>query len=267
MIVTGTGGRIGQTPRAIHLGNNGTAMRLLAGVASLGEGPVVLTGDGRLRERPMKPLLDALGVLGALSHTDQGCGYPPVTLPGGGLGGGKTVLRDIGSSQYVSSLLIAAPFAAGDVTLVLEGEIPSLPYVALTIETMGDFGVRVVEEGPGRYVVPSGQRYTGREYRIEGDVSSASFFLAAAALLRGRIRVENINPQTAQGDIRFLDILERLGSRVRRGKGRIVLAGGGMPAGEMTFNMGAMPDMVPTLAVLAAVRPGRTFIGASPICG
>ena len=259
MIVAGTGGKIAHSPREIHLGNNGTAMRLLAGMASLGKERTILRGDGRLCERPMKPLLDALRDLGALSQTDGVLGFPPVTILGGGIRGGKTVLRDIESSQYVSSLLIAAPFALGDVTLVLEGKIPSLPYVALTIETMGEFGVRVIEEGPGRYVVPSGQRYRAREYRIEGDVSSASYFFAAA-LLKGRIRVENINPQTRQGDIRFLDILERFGSRVQREKGRISVTGGGMTPGEMTFDMGGMPDMVPTLAVLSAMRPGRTLI-------
>jgi 3-phosphoshikimate 1-carboxyvinyltransferase len=260
MIVSGTGGKIARPSRPIRLGNNGTAMRLLAGMASLGEGPVVLTGGSRLCERPMKPLLDALGVLGALSRTDRGRGYPPVEILGGGLRGGKAVLRDIGSSQFVSALLIAAPFAAGAVTLVLEGEIPSLPYVALTIETMEKFGVRVIEERPGCYVVPGGQRYAAREYRIEGDASSASYFLAAAALLKGRTSVENLDPQTRQGDIRFLDILERLGSISHRKNGHIAVAGGEMPPGEMTFDMGAMPDMVPTLAVLAAVRPGRTFI-------
>ena len=232
MIVAGTGGKIAPPSREIHLGNNGTAMRLLAGMASLGKGRTILTGDGRLCERPMKPLLDALRDLGALSQTDGGLGFPPVTILGGGIRGGKTVLRDIESSQYVSSLLIAAPFAAGDVTLVLEGKIPSLPYVALTIETMGEFGVRVIEEGPGRYVVPGGQRYRAREYRIEGDVSSASYFFAAA-LLKGRIRVENINPQTRQGDIRFLDILERLGCPGPKGR-RPDLRGGGRddPGGD-----------------------------------
>ena len=259
MIVAGTGGRITHPSREVHLGNNGTAMRLLAGMASLGKGRTILRGDERLCERPMKPLLDALRDLGALSQTDGGLGFPPVTILGGGIRGGKTVLRDIESSQYVSSLLIAAPFAAGDVTLVLEGKIPSLPYVALTIETMGEFGVRVIQEGPGRYVVPSGQRYRAREYSIEGDASSASYFFAAA-LLKGRICVENINPQTRQGDIRFLDILEQLGSRVQRGDGRISVTGGRMTPEEMTFDMGAMPDMVPTLAVLSAMRPGRTFI-------
>ncbi|MBU2054662.1 MAG: 3-phosphoshikimate 1-carboxyvinyltransferase [Proteobacteria bacterium] len=260
MIVAGTAGKIVRPPRAIHLGNNGTALRLLAGVASLGEGPFVLTGDNRLCERPLKPLLEALAVLGVKSDTDGGLGYPPVTIMGGGLLGGEVILRDIGSSQYVSSLLIAAPFADADTTIVLEGKIPSLPYVALTTETMEAFGVRVLSNGGGRYVVKSGQRYRGRDYRIEGDVSSASYFFLAAALLKGRVRVENVDPRTLQGDIGFLKILEQLGCEIRREDLHVEVQGGELPGGEMSFDLGAMPDLAPTLAVLCAVRPGRSLI-------
>lgn len=260
MIVAGTAGKIVRPPRAIHLGNNGTALRLLAGVASLGEGPFVLTGDNRLCERPLKPLLEALAVLGVKSDTDGGLGYPPVTIMGGGLLGGEVILRDIGSSQYVSSLLIAAPFADADTTIVLEGKIPSLPYVALTTETMEAFGVRVLSNGGGRYVVKSGQRYRGRDYRIEGDVSSASYFFLAAALLKGRVRVENVDPRTLQGDIGFLKILEQLGCEIRREDLHVEVQGGELPGGEMGFDLGAMPDLAPTLAVLCAVRPGRSLI-------
>jgi len=260
MIVRGTGGKVARPGREIHLGNNGTAMRLLTAVASLAKGPVVLTGDPRLRERPLKPLLDALAVLGVQSSTEGERGYPPVTIRGGRLRGAEVMLRDIESSQYVSALLIAAPFAAGEVTIVLTGRVPSLPYIALTVETMEAFGVDVTLDGTGRYVVKSGQRYRGRAYRIEGDVSSASYFFLAAALLKGRVRVENINPRTAQGDIGFLALLEGLGCRVLREENAVEIAGGELPGGEMTFDLGAMPDMVPTLAVLAALRPGRSLI-------
>ena len=260
MIVAGTAGKIVRPARPIHLGNNGTALRLLAGVASLGEGPFVLTGDSRLCERPLKPLLEALDSLGVKSYTDGGRGYPPVTIAGGGLLGGEAILRDIGSSQFVSSLLIAAPFAGADTSIVLDGEIPSLPYVALTTETMEAFGVRVLSNGNGRYVVKSGQRYRGRDYRIEGDLTSASYFFLAAALLKGRIRVENIDPRTRQGDIGFLNILEELGCDCRRGELHVEVQGGELPGGEMSFDLGAMPDLAPTLAVLCAVRPGRSLI-------
>ena len=260
--VVGTAGRIATPPDEIHLGNNGTAMRLLAGVASLGKGPIVLTGDPRLRERPMKPLLDALALLGADVRTEGGRGTPPVTLRGGNLTGGRVTLKDIGSSQYVSSLLIAAPFADRDTTIVLEGKVPSLPYVSLTVETMGAFGVAAaVSESGRRYDVRCGQPYGGRDYRVEGDVSSASYFFLAAALLRGRARVENIDPRTRQGDIGLLSILERLGCTVQKGDHGVEVIGGELPGGEMAFDLEAMPDMVPTLAILAAVRPGRTLIG------
>jgi 3-phosphoshikimate 1-carboxyvinyltransferase len=260
MAVTGTGGRIAAPPHEIRLGNNGTAIRLLAGVVSLGKGPFVLTGDERLRERPLKPLLEALATLGAEAHTEGQRGYPPVRIQGGGLRGGQVALGRIESSQYVSALLIAAPYAATDVTIALEGPVPSLPYIALTVEAMEAFGATVDRSGSGRYRVVSGRTYQGREYRIEGDVSSASYFFLAAALLKGRAQVENIDPRTRQGDIAFLTILERLGCRVVRDRSRVTVEGGPLPGGEMTFDLGAMPDMVPTLAALAALRPGRTLI-------
>jgi 3-phosphoshikimate 1-carboxyvinyltransferase len=260
MIIRGNNGKPVRPEREIRLGNNGTAIRLLAGAVSLGEGPFVLTGGPRLRERPLKPLLSALAALGIEARTERDRGYPPVTIRGGGLRGGEVVMRDIESSQFVSALLIAAPFAAGEVTLLLQGRIPSLPYVALTVETMEAFGAEVSSDSGERYTVKSGRRYIGREYRIEGDVSSASYFFLAAALLKGRMRVENINPQTAQGDIAFLALLERLGCRVLRGRNHVEIEGGELPGGEMAFDLGAMPDMVPTLAVLCAVRPGRTLI-------
>ncbi|MBW6485256.1 MAG: 3-phosphoshikimate 1-carboxyvinyltransferase [Syntrophobacterales bacterium] len=260
LLIQGAGGAIPKTGRAISLGNNGTALRLLAGIVSLGKGPFLLTGDNRLCERPLKPLLDALAVLGVESHTEGEKGYPPVTIGGYGLRGGTVVLCDIGSSQYVSSLLIAAPYAAGAITIVLEGRIPSLPYIALTIETMAAFGVRVALAGNNRYIVPSGQFYQGREFTIEGDASSASYFFLAAALLKGRFRVENIDPQTRQGDIGFLDVLENLGCAVSREQQAIEVLGGKMPNGEMVFDMAKMPDIVPSLAVLCAARQGRSII-------
>jgi 3-phosphoshikimate 1-carboxyvinyltransferase len=260
MTVRGTGGRITVPQHRIDLGNNGTAMRLLAGMASLGKGPVVLTGGRRLCERPMKPLLEALASQGIGISTEQDCGYPPVAIRGGRLAGGKIVLRDIGSSQYVSSLLIAAPFAAADTAIVLEGRIPSLPYIALTVETMAAFRATVAHDGKGRYLVRNTMRYQGREYRIEGDVSSASYFFLAASLLKGRIRVESIESRTRQGDIGFLKILERIGCTVIRGDRYVEVRGGDLPAGEMTFDLGEMPDIVPTFAVLCALRPGRSLI-------
>jgi 3-phosphoshikimate 1-carboxyvinyltransferase len=130
----------------------------------------------------------------------------------------------------------------------------------MTIEVMKDFGVEVIGETANRYAVKSGQRYGGRRYRIEGDVSSASYFFLASALCGGRVRVGNINPKTLQGDIKLLMIMERLGCTVVRGDHWVEVVGGELPPGEYIFDLGDMPDMVPTLSVLAAIRPGQTII-------
>ncbi|NPU86243.1 MAG: 3-phosphoshikimate 1-carboxyvinyltransferase [Syntrophaceae bacterium] len=260
LVVTGTGGMLTPPGSALFLGNNGTAMRLLTSVVALGNGTFTLTGDRRLCERPVGPLREALVALGVDIATDGDRGCPPVTVRGRGLPGGRVVLKDLDSSQYVSSLLISAPYASADVTVVLEGHVPSLPYVDVTVEAMRQFGVEVRRDDGRTFVVPHGQHYAGRTYQVEGDVSSASYFFLAAAVTRGAVRVGRINPHTRQGDIGLLDILEELGCTVRRGENEVEVAGGDLAVGDRVFDLTDMPDMVPTLAVLAALRPGRTAI-------
>jgi 3-phosphoshikimate 1-carboxyvinyltransferase len=260
IIINGTSGNITNPGRQVYLGNNGTAMRFLTGLVSLGRGVFTLAGDPRLCERPIKPLLDALKILGVNARSKNGRNSPPVVVHAKGLRGGRVTLADIDSSQYVSSLLICAPFAEKDTVIELQGHIPSLPYIDMTMEVMEEFGVEVTSKPPNRYSVKSAQRYEGRRYRIEGDVSSASYFFVAAALCRGRVRVHNINPWTLQGDIKFLPIMERLGCTVIREDDWVEVVGGELTPGEHIFDLGDMPDMVPTLSILAAVRPGRTVI-------
>jgi 3-phosphoshikimate 1-carboxyvinyltransferase len=260
ILVTGTGGRLANPGREIYLGNNGTAMRILTGLVSIGRGTFTLTGDQRLRERPIEPLLAALRSLGIDARSLGREGYPPVVIRTSGLQGGKVTLRDIFSSQYISALLLCAPYGAGDTLIELEGRVPSLPYVDMTIEAMTKFGVDVQRDTAHCYLVKSGQRYRGIRYRIEGDASSASYFFLAAAICQGKVSVENINPRSLQGDIGFLSLLETLGCSVIWEKNRVELAGRELHGGDRVFDLGDMPDMVPTLAVLAALRPGRTVI-------
>jgi len=259
MIISGTGSNIRNPQKEIYLGNNGTAMRFLTSLVSLGKGAFTLTGNHRLRKRPIKPLLDALKILGVDAQS-KNWGYPPVVVHANGLRGGTVTLADIESSQYVSSLLISAPFAEKDTVIELQGHVLSLPYINMTMEVMREFGVEVNRETSDRYSVKSGQRYKGKRYRVEGDVSSASYFFLAAGLCGGRVRVQNINPQTLQGDIMLLPIMERLGCTVIRGDYWVEMVGGELTPGEYIFDLGDMPDMVPTLSVLAAIRPGRTTI-------
>jgi len=262
--ILGTAGTMESPRRELRLGNNGTALRFLTTLAALAKGEVILDGGARLRQRPLKPLLDALWDLGVTCRSIDGTGCPPVAIEGGGFLGGRAVFIDARSSQYISSLLIGAPYARQDVTVELRGETASLPYIEMTTAAMRDFGVKVEKSGARAYLVRAGQRYAGREYAIEGDASSASYFFLAAALCRGKVRVLNITPDTMQGDIGFLGILEGMGCRILRGKAWVEITGGPLAAGDVRFDMGTMPDMVPTLAVLAAFRPGRTVIENIP---
>jgi 3-phosphoshikimate 1-carboxyvinyltransferase len=260
LIVAGTSGRIANQKKELFVGNNGTALRFLTALASLGTGTTVVTGEARLRERPLQPLLKALESLGVAVHTRDGKGYPPVGIDASGLRGGQVAFRDADSSQYISALLLSAPYAGRDVSIRIEGRNVSQPYIDMTIEVMRAFGAIVTSEGDRHYHVPGKQCYQGCEYAMDGDASSASYFFLAAALCRGAVTVMNMNPKSCQGDLRLLDFLEQLGCAVRRGESWIEVTGRKLPEGEYHFDMGDMPDMAPTMAVLSAFRPGRTVI-------
>jgi 3-phosphoshikimate 1-carboxyvinyltransferase len=260
VVVRGTGGRIQNPQQPLYLENNGTALRLLTTVVCLGEGPFVLTGAPRLLERPVQPLLVALTGLGVQARGGDREGFPPVFIEAHGLEGGRVRLGQIESSQYVSSLLISAPYGRNDLMLELKGPVPSRPYIEMTVEVMEQFGGQVQRDGLDHFRVSNRHPYQGRPFLIEGDVSSASYFFLAAALCRGRVRVGPIFSKTRQGDIGFLKILEQLGHEVRREESSVEVIGGNSVAGDREFDLGDMPDMVPTLAVLAACRPGRTAI-------
>jgi 3-phosphoshikimate 1-carboxyvinyltransferase len=258
--VTGTGGQLKNPGKIIYLGNNGTAMRFLTSLVSLGEGEYTLTGTERLCQRPIGALVEALRSLGVEARSRGGNGFPPVVVKAGGLPGGPVVFKDIVSSQFVSSLLICSPYAREETVIDLEGSVRSYPYLEMTKEVMEEFGVPVYQDRPNRFRISGRERYRSREYRVEGDASSASYFFLAAAICRGRVRVENLNPQTRQGDMGFLTILEKIGCRVIRGENWVEVSGGDLNRGEYVFDLGNMPDMVPGLAVLAARRFGRTLI-------
>ncbi len=260
VVIQGTGGKIRNPGQAIYLGNNGTALRFLTTMVSLGKGEFLLEGSSRLRERPLKPLLDALKTLGVPSHSRDNKGYPPVRIDAQGLRGGSVAFTDVESSQYISSLLIGAPYAAEDIEITLQGSTVSEPYIEMTLHIMERFGAEIERGDKNRFKVKSGRNYAGQEYIVEGDASSASYFFLAAALCRGRVRVMNINPESLQGDIKFLNIMEGVGCSIVRGDSWVDVIGGPLHGGDVVFDMGNMPDMVPTLAVLAAFRQGRTSI-------
>lgn len=258
VFVSGTAGKLRNCEGGIFLGNNGTALRFFTVLVTLGSGKYVLTGGKRLCERPVGALVSALQGMQADVSCRNNC--PPVTVNACGLKGGAVFLKDIESSQYVSALLLCAPYTLKGMDLSLQGEIVSLPYIDLTIEVMREFGAEISATGRHRYSVAAGKIYRGRNYIVEGDASSASYFFLAAALLKKAVRIKGISRKSRQGDIRLIEVLEKLGCRISAGDNWIEVEGKNLAPGDFTFDLNDMPDMVPTLAVLAAFREGKTMI-------
>ncbi|ADH84725.1 3-phosphoshikimate 1-carboxyvinyltransferase [Desulfurivibrio alkaliphilus] len=257
--IFGQGGRVAPPATEIYLGNNGTATRFLTSVAALGRGIFLINGDERMQQRPIEPLLQALRGWGVQIRSIQGTGCPPLEIQADGLAGGATVLPEGKSSQYLSSLLLVSPYARQPAELKVEGEVLSKPYVAMTLAVMRDFGIEA-EAAPelNHFKIPQGI-YQGREYRVEGDASSASYFWAAAAVTGGKVTVTNVPSPSLQGDAVLVDILEQMGCRVERDQAGISVAAPDELRG-VEVDMGDCPDVVPTLAVVAALAQGRTRI-------
>ncbi|NNF45609.1 MAG: 3-phosphoshikimate 1-carboxyvinyltransferase [Desulfofustis sp.] len=257
--VSGTGGRISEPDNDIYLGNNGTATRFLTSVASLGTGEFIIDGDVRMRERPIGPLMAALKGWGVDIESIADTGCPPLSIIASGLRGGKTVLPEGKSSQYLSSLLLVAPYAERQAELQVDGEIISKPYVAMTLEVMATFGVEVGAAADfSRFTIPGGC-YLPCDYHIEGDASNASYFWAAAAVSGGSVTVNNVPVLSLQGDTMLVPLLARMGSRVEQ-QGRGIKVVGPQTLESITADMGDMPDVVPTLAVVAAFAEGASEI-------
>lgn len=258
-VVEGKGGLIAEPKQDIFLGNNGTATRFLTSVAALGQGRFRITGSERMTQRPILPLMQALQGWEVDIKSDAGNGCPPLTIQAKGLAGGRTTLPEGKSSQYLSSLLLVAPYAASLAELEVQGEILSKPYVTMTLAVMADFGIRV-EAAPGLnfFRIPQGP-YQGRSYRIEGDASGASYFWGAAAVTGGRVTVANVPVPSLQGDAKLLPYLARMGCRIEQSEGGITVIGSQQLEG-IELDMGDMPDVAPTLAVVAAFAEGTTII-------
>ena len=257
--VSGRGGLIATPAEPLFLGNNGTATRFLTSVASLGHGSFHITGDRRMEERPITPLMEALTGWGGNLTSIKGTGCPPLEIRAAGLDGGRTVLPEGKSSQYLSSLLLVAPYARTRARLSVLGEVLSKPYVDMTIAVMRAFGIEVAGSADyANFEVPQGV-YQARNYAIEGDASSASYFWAAAAITGGQVTVANVPSPSLQGDTALLAILERMGCRVER-SGMGVRVIGPETLRGVEVDMGDCPDVVPTLAVVAARAHGQTVI-------
>ena len=253
--------RLQRSPAAIYAANSGTTLRFLTAAAALADGPVVIDGSPRMRERPIEDLAHALTGLGVRVDVLGENGCPPVRVQGGDFRGGRVTIDASRSSQYVSAVLLAAPYARNDVLLDLrDGVLVSRPYVELTMQIMRFFGGDVRWTPDDAICVSRDHRYEGRRYAIEPDASSAVYPFCAAAITGGQTRVEGIPADSIQADIAILDILERMGCSVVRGKDYIELRG---PVGRLIpvdVDMHDFPDGALAIAVVALFAGGTTRI-------
>lgn len=252
--IYGCSGLLKNPGKEINVSESGTLMRFITSVALLAEGEVMINGSERIRERPIQDLLDGLNQLGAecVSLNDN---FPPIKVKGE-IKGGVTIIKGNVSSQFISSLLLTAPFAKKEVIINISSRIVSSDYINMTIEAMKHFGVEIERE-MDRFIVKP-QKYQSREFNIPGDWSSASYFLAAAAIIPGKVTIRNLDMNSRQGEKKFADILEEMGCEVVKGDDHVTVRGRKLKAVEK--DMGDMPDVVQTLASVAVFAEGRTRI-------
>lgn len=251
--ISGSGGRIPAESAELFLGNSGTSVRFLAAMVALGQGSYVLDGVPRMRERPIDPLMGALNELGVSATSLMTEGYPPLKIETSGIPGDSVTMAGDKSSQYFTGLLMAAPYAKNGMTINVEGELVSQPYIDITADVMAAFGVEAeIDEDYRQFRVAPGQRYQGRVYAIEPDASNASYFFAAAAITGGEVRVEGLGIDSLQGDLDFVYILEEMGARIDVRDTETIVCGpadGVLKGGD--FDMTEVSDTAQTLAAIA----------------
>src|SRR5436190_9422399 len=264
--VHGRGGHIDRDSAELFCGNSGTTIRFLTALCSLGTGQFTLDGVPRMRERPIGALSGMLKNLGVrVSHSPEAEGFPPVHVDAHGLPGGVVRYGAEVSSQFLSAILMVAPYARIEVQVLLDGPQTSWPYVAMTMQLMDHFGVtpELIRDPktsrPAKIIVPQG-KYRPTNYTIEPDASNASYFLAAAALHAGsKITIEGLGKSSLQGDVGFADVLHRMGANLVFGKDFLTIKGTDTLEG-IEIDLADMPDTAQTLAVVALFARGETVI-------
>lgn len=262
LIIHGFDGKPNVPDDVIDAANSGTTLRFMTAIAALTDGITVLTGDSSLRTRPNGPLLKVLNELGAKTCSSRGNERAPIIIKGG-LKGGEVSIEGSISSQFISALLIACSLAENDTRLSIQGKLKSRPYIDVTIEMLELAGVKIqTDDSDGiTFTIPGKQKYNLKEYTIPGDFSSASYLLGAAAITDGAdLTVRNLFP-SRQGDRVIIETLKEMGANIAWDKkAGIVTVKGGNPLKAITFDAGATPDLVPTIAVLAATAEGTSKI-------
>jgi len=255
--ITGCGGALPNDQADLNVANSGTTIRFLTAMLAACRGNFRLDGIARMRERPIADLLTALEQLGGAASSENVNGRPPVVIASNGLRGGQATIRGNISSQFLSGLLMAAPYSQQQVVIDVEGELVSKPYVTMTLGVMSAFGIDVDADKLDRFVIPTAH-YRGCEYDIEPDASAASYFWGAAAVTGGTVVVEGLHRNSLQGDVAFCDCLAQMGCKVDYADNHIAVTGGSLCG--ISVDMKAISDTVQTLAVVALFARGPTTI-------
>jgi 3-phosphoshikimate 1-carboxyvinyltransferase len=255
--ILGGGGALPTPSADLWLENSGTSIRFLTALCTLGHGTFTLDGSPRMRQRPIGDLVRSLNDIGANVRCDKDNDCPPLMVIADGLPGGTAEVAGSISSQYLSALLMTAPCAQDTVEIRVRGTLVSRPYVDMTLDVMAQFGVDADEVDEGRFVVEP-QVYEPREYEIEPDATAASYFFAAAAVTGGRITVDGLSKVSLQGDMGFLEVLERMGCMIEWGPDSVTVTGG--PLTGVDVDMNFISDTAQTLAAVAPFADGPTHI-------
>ncbi|OOF45310.1 3-phosphoshikimate 1-carboxyvinyltransferase [Rodentibacter trehalosifermentans] len=250
-----------QNGLSLFLGNAGTAMRPLTAALCLKgttEGEVILTGEPRMKERPILHLVEALHQAGAEVRYLENEGYPPLAIRNRGIKGGKVTIDGSISSQFLTALLMAAPLAENDMEIEIIGDLVSKPYIDITLAMMKDFGVEVENHGYQTFHIKANQQYISPgKYLVEGDASSASYFLAAGAI-KGKVKVTGIGKNSIQGDRLFAEVLEKMGAKITWGEDFIQAEK--MELKGINMDMNHIPDAAMTIATATLFAQGETTI-------
>jgi 3-phosphoshikimate 1-carboxyvinyltransferase len=258
--VTGNAGVFNVTqPTTLFLGNAGTAMRPLCAALACSHGEFQLIGEPRMEERPIGALVDSLRQAGADITYLKNSGYPPLVIHGKHLNGGNVTVDGSVSSQFLTALLMSAPLFEQDSVINIRGELVSKPYIDITLDTMAQFGIEIENQNYQQFLVKGNQQYQSPgNFMVEGDASSASYFLAAAAIKGGTVRVTGIGKNSIQGDIRFAEVLEKMGAKVNWHDEFIEVTGAPLTAVDLDLNH--IPDAAMTIATTALFAKGTTSI-------
>jgi 3-phosphoshikimate 1-carboxyvinyltransferase len=257
--VEGGGGAFPAAQASVFVGNSGTTARFLVPALALGRGVFQLDGNEAMQKRPIQPLLDALAALGVRATSARGNGCPPIRIDAAGFDGGAVRMPGGVSSQYFSALLMVAPCTRRGITIDVDGDLVSKPYLDVTAQAMAAFGGRVDRDAAFRHFDVRPSAYQAARYTVEPDASAASYFFAAAAVTGGRVVVPGLGAGSLQGDLGFVRVLERMGCTVRQTADETEVTGPSALSG-IDVDMSNLSDTAQTLAAIAPFATGPTRV-------